>query len=122
MFTIIFHFLRTLLITLIVDERYMCCSMKIQNNSPHKYIAYSQASYYLSLVRSKIQGTKSGDLSVNFVSVFIFSIIFCYHIKGLLIISNFLKINKAIVSNWYQNLDDKLIREVLHSRLTYHRS
>ena len=31
-FTIIFRFLRTLLITLILNERYMCCSMKIQNN------------------------------------------------------------------------------------------
>ena len=35
---------------------------------------------------------------------------------------------KVIVSNWYQNLDDKLIRECgesvlqsLDSRLTYHR-
>ena len=45
-FTIIFRFLRTLLITLILDERYMCCSIKIQNNSPHNYIAYSLASYY----------------------------------------------------------------------------
>ena len=25
--------------------------------------------------------------------------------------SDFLKIDKAIVSNWYQNLDDKLLRE-----------
>ena len=45
-FTIIFRFLRTLLITLILDERYMCCSIKIQNNSPHNYIAYGLASYY----------------------------------------------------------------------------
>ena len=31
--------------------------------------------------------------------------------------SNFLKIDKAIMSNWYQNLDDKLIREFLESVL-----
>ena len=37
-FTIIFRFLRTLLITLMLDERYMCCSMKIQNNCQHKHI------------------------------------------------------------------------------------
>ena len=30
--------------------------------------------------------------------------------KNLLITSNFLKIDKAIVSNWYKNLDDELIR------------
>ena len=29
-----------------------------------------------------------------------------YHVKSFLIISNFLKIEKAIVSNWYQNLDE----------------
>ena len=45
------------------------------------------------------------------VVVFNVSIIFCYHIKILLIISNFPKIDKVFVSNWYQNLDDKLIRE-----------
>ena len=33
LFTIIFHFLRTLSITLILDERYIGCSIKIQNNS-----------------------------------------------------------------------------------------
>ena len=38
---------------------------------------------------------------------------FCYHIKGLLVISNFLKIDKDIVSNRYQNLDDKLVESVL---------
>ena len=53
-FTIIFGFLRTLPITLILDERYMCCSMKVQNKSPYKYIAYSIASYCLSLIRSGI--------------------------------------------------------------------
>ena len=49
--------------------------------------------------------------------------------KSFLIISNFFKIDKTIVSNWYQNLDDKPIRqcvesvlESLDSRLTYHRS
>ena len=54
---------------------------------------------------------KSRDSSVNVVSVFVLSIIFCYHIKSLLIVSNFLKIDKAVVSNWYQNLHDKLSRE-----------
>ena len=54
---------------------------------------------------------KSRDSSVNVVSVFVLSIIFCYHIKSLLIVSHFLKIDKAVVSNWYQNLHDKLSRE-----------
>ena len=54
---------------------------------------------------------KSRDSSVNVVSVFVLGIIFCYHIKSLLIVSNFLKIDKAVVSNWYQNLHDKLSRE-----------
>ena len=54
---------------------------------------------------------KSRDSSVNVVSVFVLSIIFCCHIKSLLIVSNFLKIDKAVVSNWYQNLHDKLSRE-----------
>ena len=31
--------------------------------------------------------------------------------------SNFLKIDKAIVSNWYQNLDDKLINECVEIAL-----
>ena len=48
-FTIIFRFLRNLLITLISDEGYMCCSTKIKNNSRHEYTAYSLASYCLSL-------------------------------------------------------------------------
>ena len=48
-FTIILRFLRTLLITLILDERYMCFSINIQNNGPHKYRAYNLASYYLKL-------------------------------------------------------------------------
>ena len=72
---------------------------------------------------------KSRDSIINVVSVFIFTIIFCYHIKILLIISNFLKIGKDIVSNQYQNLDDKLISKYvesvlqsLDSKLTYHRS
>ena len=55
--------------------------------------------------------------SANIVSVFRFTIIFCYHIKSLLIISNFLKIDKVIVSNWYQNLDDKLIRECVRFKI-----
>ena len=52
--TIIFRFLRSLSITLILDERYMCCSMKVQNNSPHKYESYGLASYCLGLIRSGI--------------------------------------------------------------------
>ena len=51
------------------------------------------------------------ESSVKVVSIFVFTIIFCYHMKGLLIISSFPKIYKVIVSNWYHNLDDKLIRE-----------
>ena len=45
--------------------------------------------------------------------VLVFTIIFCDHIKGWFQVSNFLKIDKAIMSHWYQNLDDKLIREFL---------
>ena len=62
-------------------------------------------------------------------SVLFFTIIFFDQIKRLLIISNFLKIDKAIVSNWYQNRDEKLMSKCvesllqsLDSRLTYHRS
>ena len=51
---------------------------------------------------------------------------FCYHMKCLSVISNFLKVDKVIVCNWYQILDNKLIRECaesvlqsLDSRLTY---
>ena len=111
-------------ITLILDERYMCRLMKVQNNSQDKYIAYSLASYYLSLIRSR-------DSIVNVVYVLIFTINFCYDIKKLMIISNSLKIrqDKTIVSNWYPSLDNKLIRECvdsvlqsLDSGLTYHRS
>ena len=69
-FTIIFRFLRTLLITLILYKRYMCGLMKFQNKSPHKYIAYSLASYYLNLIRSGIQWIKSKDSTANVVSVF----------------------------------------------------
>ena len=58
---------------------------------------------------------KSRDSSVNVVSVFVSTIIFCYHIKRLLIISNFLKIGKVIVNNWYQNLNDKPISRVSQS-------
>ena len=72
---------------------------------------------------------KIRDSSVSVVSVFVFIIIFCFYIKILLLISNFLQINKAIVSNWYQNLHDKLTRECvenvlqsLHSRLIYQKS
>ena len=72
---------------------------------------------------------KSRDSSVNVVSVFVFANIFCHHIKILLIISNFFKTGKATGGNWYQNLDDTLIREwvesilqCLDSKLIYHRS
>ena len=116
-FTIIFSFLRTLLITLILDERYMCCSIKIQNNSPHKYIAYSLASYYLNLIGSGIYWIKSRDSIVDVVSVFNFSVIFCYHVKSLFIISNLLKIYKVIVSNLHQNLDDKLVKECVRVKI-----
>ena len=63
-----FRFLRTLLITLILDERYMCWSMKIINNSPHKYIAYLHIIW--TLLRSGIWWIKSRDLSANDVSFF----------------------------------------------------
>ena len=58
---------------------------------------------------------KLRDSSVNVVSVFVFTIIFWYHIKRLLIIFNFLKREKSIVSNWYQKFDHRLIRESLES-------
>ena len=128
-FSVIFHFLRTLPINLISDERYMYCSIKVQINRPRKYIAYSIPPHYLNFIRSEIQGMKSRDSSINVASVFFFTIILCYHIKTFLIISSFLKIYNAIVSNSYQNLDDTLIRECtesvlqyLHSRLIYQRS
>ena len=59
------------------------------------------------------------DSSVDVFSVFFFTIIFCYHRKSLSIISSFLRIGKAIVSNWYLNghLDDKLIKECVESVL-----
>ena len=60
---------------------------------------------------------KSRESSVHVVSVFNFSIILCYHPKSLLIISNFLKIDKVIVSSWYQNLDDKLIKECVRFKI-----
>ena len=108
--TIIFYFLMTFLITHISHEIYMVCSMKIQNNSQHKCIAIGLASDYLSLNGSRIQWIKLRDLGVIVLSVFVFSVIFCYHIKRLWIIFNFLKIEKAIFSDGYPNLDDKLIR------------
>ena len=36
----------TLSISLILDERYMCFTMKVQNSNPYKYIASSLAWYY----------------------------------------------------------------------------
>ena len=51
------------------------------------------------------------------LSVFIISIIFCYYMKMLLIISNFLEIGKTIVSKWYQNLDYKLISECVRFKI-----
>ena len=62
--------------------------------------------YWIKNLMNKIK-----RLSVNVVSPFNFSIIFCYHIKSLMTVSNFLMIGKVIVSNWYRDLDDKLIRE-----------
>ena len=46
-------FLRTLLIALILDEKYMCCSIKTPN-SPQKYVAYSRDSFYLNFIGSEI--------------------------------------------------------------------
>ena len=48
--------------------------------------------------------------------VFNFSTIF-YHINRLLIIPNFLKIDKVIVRNCYQNLDDELTRECVRLKI-----
>ena len=76
-------------------------------------MAYSLALYYLGLIRSGIYWIKSRNSSANFVYVFRFYDYFSLSIKSL-IISNFLKIKKAIVSNWYQNSDDKLIRKDFH--------
>ena len=42
---------------------------------------------------------------------------FLISLKSLLIISNFLRKDKVIVSNWYQNLDDKLIRECVRIKI-----
>ena len=42
---------------------------------------------------------------------------FCFHMKSLLTIFNFVNIDKGIVSDGYQNLDDKLIRELFESVL-----
>ena len=44
-FTNIFHFLWTLLTTVILDERYMCCSIKIQKNNPRKYRFWEMKCY-----------------------------------------------------------------------------
>ena len=49
----------------------------------------------------------------NVVSILVFSVIPCCHIERLLIISNFLKTEKVIVSNSHQNLDYKLIKECI---------
>ena len=73
--------------------------MKVHNKITYKYIAYSLTQNYLGLFRLGIWSIKSRDSSVNVVSVFVFTIIFCYQVKILLIISNFLKIDKATVSN-----------------------
>ena len=81
----------------------MYCLMKVQNKRPLKYIAYSLVSCYLRLI----------------LSDFIFSIIFCYDINMFLIISTFSKIGKAVVSKWYQKLNDKLIREYFESVSQY---
>ena len=51
------------------------------------------------------------------LSVFVLRTIFCYRIKNLLIISNFLQMEKDMVRNWYQNLDNKLIRECVRFKI-----
>ena len=56
-------------------------------------------------------------LNVNVVSIISFRIIFCCQIKSLLRISNLIKIDKVILSNWYQNLDDKLIKECVRFKI-----
>ena len=45
------------------------------------------------------------------LSLLLFLALFLLSHKSLLIISNFLKIDKTNVSNWYQNFDDKVIWE-----------
>ena len=85
----------------------------------------SQCQIFCELLQLHIIQALLRDSSVNVVSLFGFTITFCDHLNILLIISNFLKIGQVIVSNWYQNLDYKLIRECvqivllsLNSRLT----
>ena len=53
---------------------------------------------------------KTGYSSFNVVSIFVFTV-FCDHIKSSVIIFSFFDISKTIVSIWYLNSDDKLIRE-----------
>ena len=68
---------------------------------------------------------KLRDSSVNVVCFCFYHYFLLSHKK---FADNFPKIGKVIVSNWYQNLNDELIRECaksvlqsLDSRLTHHR-
>ena len=58
---------------------------------------------------------KNQEIQVLMWFLFSFYIVFCYHISIFLIISYFPKIDKATMSNWYQYLDDKLVRECIES-------
>ena len=58
-FVIIFRFLRTLSMILILDEGCMCCSMEIQNNTAYKYITYSLATYHLNLMNLNLMNLMS---------------------------------------------------------------
>ena len=61
---------------------------------------------------------KSQGIQVLMLSLFSFLALFLLsHKKSLLIISSFLEIDKAIVSNWYQNLDDKLVKECVRFKI-----
>ena len=85
---------------------------KFKNNSLRKIYSLQPSLILFSLYQIRnLKYIKPRNSSVNVDSVFVFTIIYCYHKKILFTISNFLKIDKSIVSNWYQNLDDRLIRE-----------
>ena len=72
--------------------RNMCVAWwKLKRNNPYKHIAYSLAPYYLGSIRSGIWLLRSGDSSVNVASVFVLTIIFCYYIRILLTVFDFLR-------------------------------
>ena len=50
----------------------MCCSMKIQNKSPHKYINYSLVSYYLSFISDQEFIEKNQEIQVLMLPLFLF--------------------------------------------------